>query len=741
MPRASVNRRDFLRASTVGGISLVVGFRLGLPAGSAAADDKSERPFTPNGWIQIDPSGQITVLIEKSEIGQGIVTVLSMIVAEELEADWSHVQVQHVPVTDAYNNMTTGGSGGVKGSWMPLRRAGAQAREMLITAASKTWAVRRETCRAESSTVIHQPTGRRLTYGALVESAIQLPKLNVEAVKLKDPRDFRLVGKRAERKDLPAKIDGTARFGIDVKIPGMLYAVIARCPHFGGRLLKFDDTAARAVPTVVDIFPIDPLPRYENTAGGVVVVAESTWAAIQARQKLKIEWDKGPHGNESSASLREAAQAQLSAPATFIAREDGDPDSALAATARKVEAWYELPFQAHATMEPMNCTINLRPDSCEVWTGTQWPGAIQEQLSRLSGLPTQSITVNCLWSGGGFGRRGQWDYTAEAWQIAKKVKKPIKLTWNREDDMQHDFYRQLSYHHLVGGLDGQGLPAVWAHRIVSTSIREVFDSPEQLKNPRRVASQEMAGAADLPYFVPNFRTDFAPLSSGVPRAWWRSVEYSFNIFAAECFLDELAYAARRSPLDFRLALLREDRKVTNPMWTSQVCDTGRLRTVLQLAAQKAGWDAPIARPQGRGIACFFGFDTYVAHVAEVLVENGSVRVQRVVTAVDCGTAINPDGVKAMIEGSINFALTAVLKGEITIKDGAVEQSNFHNYEVLRINQAPEIEVHIVPSAERPTGMGEPGVPPLAPAVANAVFAATGVRLRRLPIDTKLLRKS
>jgi isoquinoline 1-oxidoreductase subunit beta len=310
MPDASVNRRDFLRASSVGGISLLVGFYLGVPAGAAAADDKPGAPFTPNGWIRIDRTGDITVLIEKSEIGQGIFTALSTIVAEELEADWSHIRVEHVPVTDAYRNMTTGGSGGVLGSWMPLRRAGAQAREMLITAASKTWAVKRETCRAENSTVIHQPTGRRLTYGALVESAVQLPELNLETVKLKDPRDFRLVGKRAERKDLPAKINGAARFGIDVKIPGMLYAVVARCPHFGGQLLKFDVTLARAVPTVVDIFPIDPLPRYENTAGGVVVVAESTWAAIQARKKLEIQWDKGPRGNESSASLREAAQAQ-----------------------------------------------------------------------------------------------------------------------------------------------------------------------------------------------------------------------------------------------------------------------------------------------------------------------------------------------------------------------------------------------------------------------------------------------
>lgn len=739
MLAASVNRRDFLRASSVGGISLVVGFYLGLPARSAEADVKSEGPFTPNGWIQIDRSGQITVLIEKTEIGQGIFTALSMIVAEELEADWSHVRVEHVPVTDAYQNMTTGGSHGIIRSWMPLRRAGAQAREMLIEAASKTWAVKRETCRAETSTVIHQPTGRRLTYGALVESVVQLPELNVEVVKLKDPRDFRLVGKRAERKDLPAKINGTASFGIDVKIPGMLYAVVARCPHFGGRLLKFDDTMARGVPAVADIFPIDPLPRYENTAGGVVVVAENTWAAIQARKKLKIQWDKGPRGDESSASLREAAQAQLSGPATFVAREDGDPDTALAATARKVEAWYELPFQAHATMEPMNCTIDLRPDTCEVWTGTQWPGVIQQQLSRLSGLPGQSIKVNCLWSGGAFGRRGQWDYTAEALQIAKKVKKPVKLIWTREDDMQHDFYRQLSYHHLVGGLDGQSLPSVWTHRIVSTSIREVFDSPEQLKDSRRGASQEMAGAADIPYFVPNFRNDFAPLPSAVPRAWWRSVESSFNTFVVECFLDELAYAAGKSPLDFRLALLREDRKVTSPMYTDQVCDTARLRTVLQLAAEKAGWYESMARPQGRGIACYFGFDTYVAHVAEVLVENGAVRVRRVVTAVDCGTAVNPDGVTAMIEGSVNFALTSILKGEITIKDGAVEQSNFHDYQVLRIDQAPEIEVHIVASAERPTGMGEPGVPPLAPAVANAVFAATGKRIRRLPIRAEDLK--
>jgi len=732
MSNTALNRRDFLKTGLVGGISLVFSFHLG--ARTRSFGEPTSSALTPNGWLKIDPTGRVTVFVEKSEIGQGVLTSLALIVAEELEADWSLVCVEHVPITDAYAAMTTGGSSSVIGSWMPLRRAGAQARQTLIAAAAKIWSVKVGSCRAENGYVIHAPTGRRLSYGELVDTARQIPEINREAVTLKDPKDFRLVGKAVERKDLPAKIDGTALFGIDVKVPGMLYAVIARCPHFGGRLLKYDDAEARSVAGVHDIFPVEPLPRRENTAGGVAVVAESTWLAIQARQKLKIQWDKGPHAGESSATLREVAHAQLQGPATFVAREEGDLSTAVRTAARTVEATYEAPFQAHATMEPMNCTIDLRADSCEVWTGTQWPDLVQEQMMRLAGLPGEAVKVHCLWSGGAFGRRGQWDYTAEAWQVAKHVGKPIMLVWTREDDMQHDFYRQLSYHHILGGLDDQGRPTAWTHRVVSTSIREVFDSRDRLMDPRRVALYEMGGAAEVPYLVPNLRVDFAPLASSVPRAWWRSVESSFNTFAVECFVDELAAAAGKDPLDFRFDLLPAKRNVKNPMWPSRECDCSRLRGVLQLAAEKADWRKPLARPQGRGIACYFGFETYVAHVAKVSIEkDGSVRVNRVVTAVDCGVAVNPDGVKAMAEGAVNFALTAALTGEITIRSGAVEQSNFDDYPVLRIDQAPDIDVYIVQSTERPTGMGEPCVPPLAPAVANAVFAATGQRVRSLPI--------
>jgi len=748
-----VNRREFLKTSGAGGAALILGFHLParksrLLAAPAAGSGNPAKLFTPNAWVRITPDNRITLLVEQPEMGQGPRTSIPMMLADELEADWSTIRVEQAPtLPEIYKNLSTGGSGAIEEAWGTVRKVGAQAREMLLAAAAQEWSADKKDCRAQNGTVIHIPSGRRLTYGQLVETASKLPDIKADGIPLKDPKDYRYIGKKVLRTDVPGKVDGTASFGIDVRVPGMLYAGIARCPHFGGKMVSFDATAAKAVPGVRQIFPVGPLSRPLNTAGGVAVVADSTWAAIQGRKALKITWDKGPDGDESTASLRKQIDGLVAGPPTFVPINRGDTQKALDGAAKKVEASYELGFQAHATMEPMNTTVHVRPDGIEVWTPTQWADAIQGTVAQLSKVPPEKITVHMTLSGGSFGRRAQWDYAAEAWQVANEVKQPVQLLWTREDDIQHDFYRPYSHHRLTGGLDENGEITAWSHRVVSTPIRAVFDPPNSLKDPRHVAQQELGGADTLPYGVPNFRLDFAPLQSAVGRAWWRSVENGCNAFATESFIDELAHAAGRDPYQFRLDQLAEQRRLGKEnlsavMWQGNPpLDVAKLEGVLRLAAEKSGWGNPLPTGHGRGIAVFYSFNSYMAHVAEVSVDkNGAVRVHRVVSAVNCGTAVHPDGVRSQTEGAINYALTTVLTGEITIKDAAVEQSNFNDYAVLRLAQAPEIEVHIVPSTENPTGMGEPGVPPLAPAVANAVFAATGVRVRRMPIDPQILKR-
>src|SRR5712692_296563 len=742
MEKASVvNRRDFLKTGTAGGVALVIGFRLSPSALADQAQDQEKKPPNPfDAWVRITPDNRVTLILGKSEMGQGAMTALPMILAEELYLDWKQVSVEQAPTNPKIYDHGTGGSGSVAGSWLPLRRAGAAAREMLITAAAQHWNVSRDTCKAQNGGVLHGARKQFLTYGELVADASKLPVPDLNTVPLKNPDDFTIVGHDRKRFEAAAKSTGAAKFGIDSRMPGMQYAVIARCPVFGGKVAKFDATKAKAVPGVRDVISIDAVGEGAFTSGGVVVLADNSWAAIQGRKALNITWDEGPNANESSESLRKHFIENAASPGKVV-RNDGDADTALGPSldkgAKKIEAVYELPFAAHACMEPMNCTVHIRPDGAEAWVPTQAPQWAQGVIAGVAKLPPEKINVHTTLMGGGFGRRYQADFVMEAAQVAKVTGKPVQVLWTREDDMQHGFYRPASYHKMQGAVDAQGKLAAWKHFQSSTSIAAMWDK----NGKEKPEASEFATAAFIPYETPNFRVEYALAQSGVPRAWWRSVEHSSSGFVVETFVDELAAAAGVDPLKFRLQLIGDARKIpdfTNPK-ENKPLDTARLKGVLQLAAEKAQWGKPaaagkpLAKGVARGIAGYYSFESYTAAVAEVSVEKGQVRVHRLVYAVDCGRPVNPSGVVAQVESAAVYALSAVMKDAITIDHGRVQQANFNDYDMPRMSEMPKIEVHLVMSKEDPTGIGEPGLPVVAPAVGNAIFAATGKRLRRLPI--------
>ncbi len=715
-------RRDFIKVVSVAGGGLLLGFYLPSNEELLAAEPVPATAFAPNAWLRIDVDGTVTITVAKSEMGQGVRTSLPMIVAEELEADWQKIRIEPALTDPQYGDMGTGGSTSVRESWLPLRKAGAAAREMLVTAAAQTWGVERTTCRAEKGAVVHVPSGRRLTYGQLVEAGAKLP---VPAdPPLKEPKDYHLIGTRVRRLDTPEKADGRAGFGMDVKVPGILVATVARCPVFGGKVKSFDATRAMAVKGVRHVVEVP-------AAAGVAVAADSTWAAMKGREALAITWEEGPSAGLDSATIhRRFEEEGKKAKADVVARSEGDAAAALAGAAKKLEAVYEFPFLAHATMEPMNCTADVHKDSAEIWAPTQSPQWAQGEVAKLLGLPPDKVKVHTTLLGGGFGRRAMPDFAVEATHVSKAVGAPVKVVWTREDDMQHDFYRPASFHRVTAGIDASGQLVAWSHRLVAPSVlAQIFGI-----QPKAGEADAADGAAELLYVVPNILVDYVMVNTAVPAGWWRSVYNSQNPFVNECFLDEVAAAAGKDPYELRRQLLKEG---------------SRLRGVLELAATKAGWGKPLPAPpaagparHGRGIACHFSFGTYIAQVAEVSVaKEGTVRVHRVVCAVDCGRFVNPDIIEAQMESGIVYGLTAALNGAITIEKGRVQQSNFHDYEMLRMDEMPLIEVHIVPSKEAPGGIGEPGTPPIAPAVANAVFAATGKRIRRLPIRAEDLRQA
>jgi len=712
----SLSRRRFLRVGAAAGGGLLLS--LDLPFAGASSEAADAEDFTPNAFIRVERDGQIVMTMPYVEMGQGTYTAIPMLIAEELEVDLKQVRLENAPPNPKlYGNpifgglQSTGGSTSVRASWQPLREAGAVARSMLVSAAAARWDVDPLSCRAQSGEVLHAPSGRTIKYGEIAAAATRLPV--PQNVALKGPADFKLIGTPAKRLDTPAKVNGTAVFGIDVRLPGMKIATLAQSPTFGGRVKRVDDAAAKAVKGVRQIVQLDD---------AIAVVADHFGAAKKGLAALVIEWDDGPQAKlTTEAVAAELEKATLHSGA--IAQNTGDIDEAAASAVTRVEATYQVPFLAHAAMEPMNCTVHVRKDGCEVWVGTQVIERAQAAAAKVTGLPQDKVVVHNHLIGGGFGRRLEIDGVTRAVQIARQVDGPVKVVWTREEDIQHDMYRPLFLDRMSAALDGNGMPSVWNHRFAGSSILARWLPPAFAKG---LDPDTTDGAIDLVYGLPNMRVEYSRVEPpGIPTAFWRSVGPSHNVFVVESFMDELATAARRDAVAYRLALLEK---------------SPRAKVVLGLAAEKAGWGKPLPQRVGRGVSLQFVFGTFMAQVAEVEVsKSGAVRVRRVVCAVDCGIVVNPDIVRAQIEGAVIFGITAALYGEITLKDGRVEQTNFDTYQMLRMDEAPAIEVHIVQSAESPGGMGEPGTSAIMPAVTNAIFAATGKRLRKLPIDPLLLR--
>jgi isoquinoline 1-oxidoreductase subunit beta len=711
-----VSRRQFVTVLAAGGGGLLLGYRVEAAQRAASPASTAATSFTPNAFIRIPPDSRVTLIMPQAEMGQGVYTSLSMLLAEELEVAPEQIQFEHAPpdntlyANQVFGEQMTGASSSVRAFYEPLRRAGATARTMLVAAAAASWNVDAASCRAHNGIVTHTPTRRTLTYGALATRAAALP---VPAkVTLKAPKDFTLIGTPAKRLDSPSKVNGTAKYGIDVRLPGMLIATVSASPVLGGTVAGLDDQKAKAVPGVRQIVRLDD---------AVAVVADHMWAAKQGLAALAIRWDDGPNANLSTADIVQGL-AKASETAGVTARKDGDPERALAGAAKKVEAVYQAPFLAHAAMEPMNCTVHVRKDSCEVWTGSQVLSRARAAAAEVTGFPLEKVIVHNHFLGGGFGRRLEVDYVAQAVRIAQRVDAPVKVVWTREEDVQHDVYRPYYYDRLAAGLDQQGTPVAWTHRIVGPAIIARY-LPAAFKDGKDIDAID--GAVQLLYDIPAIQVEHVRHEEPVLNTgFWRGVGVTHNNFVVESFVDELAVASAQDPVAFRRALLSK---------------SPRALAVLGLAAREGQWGKPIPRGRGRGVSLLYSdWGSYLAQVADVEVTgSGDVRVHRIVCAVDCGQIVNPDIVKAQIESGIVYGISAALWGEVTLNNGRVEQSNFHNYRVLRMNEAPSIEVYLLRNGEAPGGIGEPGTAVTAAALNNAIYAATGKRLRKLPLQPGL----
>lgn len=698
------SRRTFLKTSAAAGTGLVVG--LYLPGCRTAQKSK----FAPNAYVSITPEGKITIVVARSEMGQGVRTSLPMILAEELGADWKQIEIEQAGASTLFGDQSTGGSASVRSCWDPMRKAGAQAREMLISAAAQKWNVPRESCKAENSSVVHASSGQTLSYGALASAAGKLPVPDDPPLK---NGGYTIVGKPLPRLDTPAKVNGSAIYGIDFRVPGMKYAALARCPVAGGKVASFDASEAKQMPGVSFVDKIG------DTA--VAVVADSTWNAFQARRALKITWDEGSNKDLNMTAIFAGLEhADESKAIKFFSAGDASNTKG-----KMIKASYRLPFMAHAPMEPGNSVAHFRGNECELWSPTQVPQDCRDTIAPLLGLKPEQVKVNITLLGGGFGRRLEHDYAVEAALVSKAINAPVKVVWTREDDMRNSTYRPVSLHKLSASLDQHGWPAAFHHRIIGPSI-----------NGQKGAQPVNGVDADFPdetaflYPIPNATLDFVMTETPVPLGWMRSVYALQMAFASESFIDELAEAAGKDPLEYRLHMLAADQDVKH---FDSVWHTARLRNVLKLVAEKAEWSKPPAKGRYRGIACFGSFSTYAADVVEISMENGAPRVERVVVAVDCGQVVNPNILDQQIHGAVVYGLTNALRAQITIDKGRVVQGNFDDYAPLRMNETPQVETYFVPSTEAPSGIGEPPIPPLAPALCAAIYAATRKRVRALPV--------
>ena len=714
----SITRREFLKKSLAGaGMTIAICV---TPSGSKilSAQEVKKDLFSPNAWLQITPDNIVTVIVNKCEMGQGVYTSLPMILAEELEADWKQVKVKGAPARDEYKDpvfgmQLTGGSTSVRNMFEPLRKAGAAAREMLMSAASNTWGVSPGECEAHQGFIRHRKSGNKLSYGQLCEEASKLPIPENPA--LKKDHQFKLIGKSVPRLDLQEKIDGKAQFGIDIFVPDMLYAGISRPPAYGAKAVSYDKEAAERISGVQHVIPMDR---------GIAVCAKTIDGAWKARTALNVKWDEGSNPDLNSETLEKTFLQHLNHPG-LIAKKEGNIQNAMAKAAKKIEATYILPYLSHATLEPMNCTAHVREDRCDLWVPTQFQTGALQAAGKITGLKSEQIHIHTTYLGGGFGRRAELDVVEEALQLSKATGKPVKLIWTREEDIKNDFYRPGNCCRIEAGLDSQGRLSAWSHKVVVPSIFARF-FPQMVKDGIDPAAVE--GITDIEYEIPNLQVEYVRIDTPVPVGFWRSVGHSHNAFTVESFIDELAHMAKKDPLEFRLSHLKK-----HP----------RAQRVLKVAAERGGWGKPLKKGHGRGIAYHFSFGSYVAHVAEVSLDKkeGTIKVHRVVSVLDCGPVVNLNIVKAQIEGATLFGLSAALREKVEFSKGGVENENFYDYELIRISDVPEIEVNVMKSSEKLGGVGEPGVPPIAPAVANAVFNASGIRVRNLPMTPETVMKS